>query len=291
MPSRSCDGLLPLVAAMLLPGTRALLAGRMVPQAWPESRPDSMTDLGQALTAGPGISLLVLGTYPADFNMIEYAQLLRHYLPQLQAKGVTRTMAVVNGPPSACAKLASLLDLPAEVELFADEAGEAGREFGVSRGWRPDDDGINPYLKLLAMLVGLGAGSTLPSVITGYLGNPRGTHGWITSALAQGQAAGRWPQAALDLEPGTELVVRNAFDELPLVGGWGRRPLELATLRLQTMLGVSLSNWSPLKPTDERCLTQLGGLVAVDADGRVVYEWRDGGICNVCNFEALLEAL
>ena len=39
------------------------------------------------------------------------------------------------------------------------------------------------------------------------------------------------------------------------------RPLELATLRLQTMLGVSLANWDELQPVDDRCLTQLGGLV------------------------------
>ena len=84
---------------------------------------------------------------------------------------------------------------------------------------------------------------------------------------------------------------RSAFDELPLVGGWGRRPLELATLRLQTMLGVSLAHWEDLKPTDDRCLTQLGGLVAVDTDSRVVYEWKDGGICHVADFERLLQAL
>eukprot|EP00966_Prymnesium_polylepis_P313268 7238663-Prymnesium_polylepis.1 len=82
------------------------------------------------------------------------------------------------------------------------------------------------------MLVGLGAGGTLPSVITGYIGNPWGKAGWIEAALAQGQAAGRWPGMALDL--GADgAVERNAFTELPLVGGWGRRPLELATLRLQ----------------------------------------------------------
>ena len=38
-------------------------------------------------------------------------------------------------------------------------------------------------------------------------------------------------------------VTSSKFAELPAVGGWGRRPLELATLRLQTMIGVSLGNW------------------------------------------------
>ena len=42
-------------------------------------------DLGKALEA-PGTTLLVLGTYPADFNMIEYAQRLTHYLPALKER-------------------------------------------------------------------------------------------------------------------------------------------------------------------------------------------------------------
>jgi len=272
-------------------------------------------DLGEALQA-PGTSLVVLGTYPADFNMIEYAQRLRYYLPALRAKGVSRVLCTVNGKPSSVERLSELIELPAEIELLADESGEAGRAFGCSRGWRPDDASLSPYAKLLGMLllphhprdrnpcwirypggmvlgmlIGLGAWRTLPAVITGYLGNPGGKHGWIEAALAQGQRAGRptFNGIILDLD-GDGKVRRSAFDELPLVGRWGRRPLELATLRLQTMLGVSLASWDELQPTDERCLTQLGGLVAV-RDGAVVYEYRDNGICAACDFEELLKAL
>jgi hypothetical protein len=222
--------------------------------------------------------------------MIEYAQKVTHYLPALQNAGVSRVLCVVNGDAAAAAKLAEMVGLPAQVELLADPAGEAGRDFGVSRGWRPDDDEMSPYVKLLGMLVGLGARDTLPSVIAGYIGNPRGTAGWIQSALAQGQRAGRWPDMALDVDE-AGAVRRNSFDELPLVGGWGRRPLELATLRLQTMLGISLANWGELQPTDGRCLTQLGGVVAVAPDGRTAYEYRDTGICAVADFEEILKAL
>ena len=56
------------------------------------------------------------------------------------------------------------------------------------------------------------------------------------------------------------------------------------------MLGVSLAKWDELQPADDRCLTQLGGLVAV-RDGKVVYEWKDNGICAVAHFEDLLKAL
>uniref|UniRef100_A0A7S2CKG8 Uncharacterized protein n=1 Tax=Haptolina brevifila TaxID=156173 RepID=A0A7S2CKG8_9EUKA len=255
-------------------------------------------NLGDALST-TGTTLLVLGTYPADFNMIEYAQKLRHYLPALQDKGVERVLCTVNGKQSSCELLAELVGIPETVELLSDEEGVAGRAFGVGRGWLADEDEIDlfgritvpmsPYAKLLGMLVGLGAGNTLPSVIAGYVGNPSGVHGWIESALAQGQSKGRWPDMALDVGAAGD-VERNSFDELPLVGGWGRRPLELATLRLQTMLGISLAKWDELQPVDDRCLTQLGGLVAV-RDGSVVYEWKDNGICAVAHFEDLLKAL
>ena len=242
---------------------------------------------------------VIFGTYPADFNMIEYAQRVTHYLPKLTEAGVSRVLCVVNGKPESCNLLSELVGLPDAVELLSDEAGDAGRAFGVSRGWLPDQDVVelgeevkiplSPYAKLFGMLLGLGAGNTLPSVITGYLGNPSGKNGWIVQALAQGQRAGRWPDIALDVDASGG-VTRNAFDELPVVGGWGRRPLELATLRLQTMLGVSLARWSDLQPTDDRCLTQLGGLVVVK-DGEQIFEYKDNGICAVCDFEKLLEAL
>ena len=123
-------------------------------------------NLGDALSS-KGTTVLVLGTYPADFNMIEYGQKVRHYLPGLKEKGVDRVLCVINGKPSSCTLLADLIGLPDEVELLSDEAGEAGRAFGVGRGWLPDQDKVevfgtdvpvSPYAKLFGMLLGLGAG-------------------------------------------------------------------------------------------------------------------------------------
>jgi hypothetical protein len=143
------------------------------------------------------------------------------------------------------------------------------------------------------MLIGLGASGTLPSVIAGYIGNPSGVHGWIESSLAQGAIAGRWPSNAVEVDGLSGRVSVNKFDELPLVNGWGRRPLELATLRLQNMVGLSLVHWDQLKPTDDRCLTQLGGC-AVYAPGQPdtpLFEYRDNGICGVANFGKMVKAL
>jgi len=101
-------------------------------------------DLGQVDSK----TLLVLGTYAADFNAIEYAQRLRHYLPQLKEKGIDSFKMVLNASPEAALSLKDMLDIPDEVTLYADPSGEAGRKFGVGTGWRPDDTSLSPYLKV-----------------------------------------------------------------------------------------------------------------------------------------------
>lgn len=261
-----------------------VLAGISLPRA----ADGKMVDLGAELDR-PGQNVLcVLGTYAADFNAIEYGQLLRHYAPKLKDK-VGKTILVLNAERDSCQRFAELLDLPKSVEILSDPEGKAGLDFGVGRGWLPDAP-VSPYVKLFGMLWGLGAPKTLVNVIAGYIGNPGGENGWITDAMAANQRAGRWPDSALELGADGAVAV-NKFDELPIVGGWGRRPLELATLRLQNMLGISLENWEELKPTDLQTLTQLGGCVVVDGENAVAFEHRDSGICGCANFEELLRKL
>ena len=236
----------------------------------------------------------MFGTYAADFNAIEYGQRVRSYLPLLEAKGVEAVRVVLNADPPSCEALAKMLDLPSSVELLSDPSGAAGRAFGVGTGFRPDDSDMSPYLKLFAMLLGLGAPLTLPYVIAGYIGNPFGSSQWIVDALSVGQQQGRWPGNVLELNGVTGEVEANKFAELPVVGSWGRRPLELATLRLQNMVGISIAHWSELAPDLDRhpqVLTQLGGCLVLDADGSVKFEWRDPGICAVAPFEEILRSL
>lgn len=265
-------------------------------------RSGAPVDLSEFLTDendGGGSTLLVLGTYAADFNSVEYAQRLRYYLPDLREKcGVRRFGLVLNCEADAATKLTELVDLDttSSVELLVDPDGAAGRAFGVGRGWRPDDVETSPYLKLFGMLWGLGAWATLPAVIGGYIGNPFRGQPWIEDALAVGQRQGRWPDTALELSNDEEqsVVVENKFAALPLVGEWPRRPLELATLRLQNMIDISIKNWDALAPTadalEKGVLTQLGGCVVVDpSTGTTLFEWKDPGICAVANFEDILE--
>ena len=253
---------------------------------------DEQLDIGDALAATPagGKTLLMLGTHAGDFNTVEYAQRCRHFLPLLKESGVSRFMLVTNSDAAAASKLCELLDVPSEVELFADPTGEAGRAFGVSRGFRPDDDRFSPFAKLFFAGIGLGPPwMTLPAVLTGYFGNPSGRREWIETALKQGQLAGRWPSVLELSEDGG--ILANKFADAPLVGGWGRRPFELATLRLQNLIGVQGQNWDVLKPVDDRCLTQLGGLTVVGEGGDALYSWTDEGLCDVPEFYEILEAI
>ena len=114
--------------------------------------------------------------------------------------------------------------------------------------------------------------------------------------MAVGQKKGRWPDMALVLDEDTGSVTTNKFTELPVVGSWPRRPLELATLRLQNMMDISIKNWKELAPGEDALkagvLTQLGGCVVYDADKKeTIFEWKDPGICAVANFEQILEKI
>ena len=250
-------------------------------------------DVGAALaaTAAGGKTMIVLGTHAGDFNMVEYAQRVRFFWQQLRDKGVDRCVMVVNGEASSCQQLAQLVDLPDAVELLADPTGEAGRRFGVSRGFRPDDAALSPNAKLFVVGIGLGPPwGTLPAVLAGYLGDPNGRREWIEAALLQGQRAGRWP-AVLELAADGS-VAKNKFDDFPLLGtSWGRRPLELATLRLQNLIGIQIGHWGALKPVDDRCLTQLGGCAVVGPAGEPLYSWVDRGLCDVPDMHELLDAI
>ena len=75
------------------------------------------------------------------------------------------------------------------------------------------------------------------------------------------------------------------------VSGWNVRPLELATLRLQNLLGVQLANWAALKPVDDRLLTQLGGCTVVGPGGTPLFNWLDRGLCDVVDFEDVVDSI
>ena len=275
---------------LLLPGIRGFSVNQL-DGVKVTTRSKTEVDVGEVLKKSETKTLVIFGTYAADFNMIEYVQRCKAYGSQLREAGCGRTVMIVNAEPEATEKLCEVMNLE-DVEVLSDPTGTAGRVFGVGRGWLPETDSIeifgqtipiSPFAKLFGMLWGLGAWATLPAVIGGYLGNPVQAQPWIDVALKENSDAGRWPAATSD-----------KFAALPVVGSWGRRPLELATLRLQNMLGISLKYWEDLRPLDAnlKVLTQLGGCCVLDESGsKILYEWRDPGICAVAKFEDILAAL
>lgn len=248
-------------------------------------------------------TMIVFGTHAGDFNTIEYMQKIRACLPELQSKGgIDRIFIIVNGEPKQCKLLASILDFPTTstttegddvaIEILSDPTGEAGRKFGVSRGFRPDDPSLSPFVKQFCSGIGIGPPwMTLPAVLPGYFGDPNGRREWIESSLKQGQLAGRWPDMILELDD-DQNIIANKFDDTPLgLGSWGRRPFELATLRLQSLVGIQIKHWSELKPVDDRCLTQYGGCAVVEKGGNAIYSWVDRGLCDVPDMHDILEVL
>ena len=258
--------------------------------ALPRVKDGASVHLGDALAATTDSkTLLCFGTHAADFNAIEYLQKIRFYLPRLRDAGVSRVACVLNADAAQCRTLAELLDVPDDVELFSDPTGEAGRKFGVSRGFRPDDDALSPYIKLFVVGIGLGPpwGTLLP-VLRGYVGAPTGKRDWIQATMQQAQRAGRFPEPLELAADGS--IAKNRFDDMPLVNDWGVRPFELATMRLQNLI-MQISRYGELGPKDPRCLTQLGGMVVVGAGGEPEYAWLDQGLCDLPDFEDVLGAL
>ena len=257
--------------------------------ALPRVSDGASVHLGDALAATTDRTLLCFGTHAADFNAIEYLQKIRFYLPRLRDTGVSRVACVLNADVAQCRTLAELLDVPGDVELFADPTGEAGRKFGVSRGFRPDDAALSPYVKLFVVGIGLGPpwGTLLP-VLRGYVGAPSGKRDWIEATMQQAQSAGRVPEPLELAADGS--IAKNRFDDTPLVSDWGVRPFELATMRLQNLI-MQISRYGELGPKDPRCLTQLGGMVVVGAGGEPEYAWLDRGLCDLPDFEDVLGAL
>ena len=217
-----------------------------------------------------------------------------------------------------------------QIDLFVDNTGEVGRTWGVNRGLWPNisNKHLHPYLKLFIMLpfgFGDGVQGTFPAIMNGYVGNSsrKNDHPWIQDAFAIGQIKSRWPNFILELSrhdngiddnigndheddnndnrvsSSTEhrfTVLHSKFSDFPYVGNWGRRPFELATLRLQSMMGISVKQWQQLSPNEEALdngvLTQMGGCVVVNADtGEIVYDWKDNGVCATADFESMIHIL
>lgn len=196
-------------------------------------------------------------THFADLSSWEYAQKLNQkVLPQLREQGL-QVITVGLGSPENARLFSSTLDFPLE-GLYADPTGAAYSALGFSPGFAPGAD-INPYLKLLPMLAGIGSPGTLQEVIRGYVGDR------------------------------SAKPVFNSATPFDILGQNYQRPFELATLRLFNMIGI-LPKWGELSPPDTKLLVQQGGTLVFKGTD-VIFRHNDSGILKYTDIDALMAAI
>lgn len=230
----------------------------------------SLWDSGASSDA---VALFCFLTHFGDLTTAEYSQLiLRKILPEIAADAVAapaadsapaqapapvRVVVVGLGSRDNARAFSELVGFPLEL-LYCDPDGEAYRRLEFSPGFAPDTP-VNPYLKLLPMLAGIGSPGTIQEVLRGYVG---------------------------DRERSPVFGGSTPFDVL---GTGYQRPFELATQRLFNMNTV-LSNWSKLAPAKEDLLTQQGGTI-IFRGGQDVFFHKDSGILMYANVDDVLSSL
>ena len=207
--------------------------------------------------------LVLIWSQLGDFDSLEYAFVLQRELAKLQAQGITMR-AIGIGDRQSGQQFCQYTGFPPPEWLFVDPNAEIHQKLELYQGLATKvpflSAGQNAWLNLMLMCAGIGSPGTLAEVLRGYKGDRQA------------------PQLIADEE-----VIRDT--PLPpikgsffnLAGGKGfQRPFELATLRLRNMTEV-LSNWKTYVP-NSAYLTQRGATFLFDAEGELLYEYRDRAI-------------
>lgn len=201
--------------------------------------------------------LFAFATHFADLTTWEYARVLKMERKKLQEANVKLVFVGIGTVEQA--KLFCQECGFEEEDVYCDPRGENYRKLGFNRGFAPDAN-VSGYLKLLAMLAGLGSPGTIPEVLRGYLGD-KNAKPWFSEEETMGKL-------------------------FKSVGVGYQRPFELATVRLQNMVSV-LSRWKELSPENDKLLTQLGGTLAFRGS-ELVYRFDDRGILVYADVDELI---
>ncbi|GBF89296.1 hypothetical protein Rsub_02173 [Raphidocelis subcapitata] len=204
-------------------------------------------------------AVVVFLTHFGDLTTWELGRALKlKALQPLEEAGV-QVITVGLGEPANARAFASASGYPSD-HLYADTTAACYSALGFTPGFLAGVDGVDPYLKLLPMLAGIGSPGTVQEVLRGYVGD----------------------RSAPPIFDGT---LGKAFGVL---GEGYQRPFELATLRLQNMASV-LSKWGELAPSDRKLLTQQGGVLVFDGCD-LLYKHSDPGILRYAPPEEVLAA-
>jgi hypothetical protein len=197
-----------------------------------------------------------------DFDTLEYAWWLQREAERIQRQGVV-IRAVGIGDRASGQRFCDYTGFPPDC-LFVDPKAELHQKLnlypGLSLKLKSLSTAQNAWINLMLMCAGIGSPGTLAEVFRGYRGDRKA------------------PQLINDEEvvKATPLPpLKGSF--FNKAGGKGyQRPFELATLRLRNMAEV-LSHWNTYVP-DAAYLTQRGGTFLFNAQGELLYEYRDRGI-------------
>ena len=197
-----------------------------------------------------------------DFDTLEYAWWVQHDCTKLERLGI-EVRAVGIGDHPAGQKFCAYTGFPSE-HLYVDPTASLHNQLDLYKGLSLNLPGLNTrqngYLNLLLMCAGIGSPGTLREVLRGYTGDRS-----APQLIADDETVKAAPLPALKGE-----VFKAA-------GGKGfQRPFELATLRLRNMAEV-LSHWNTYVP-NATYLTYRGATFLFEADGKLLYEWRDRNI-------------
>lgn len=203
--------------------------------------------------------LILVWPQLGDFDTMEYAWWVMRDRKKLNNLGID-VRAVAIGNIDAGKRFCEYTRFPAD-SLFIDPTAKLHQALGLYQGLSLSIPGLTPqqggYLNLLLMCAGMGSPGTLREVFRGYVGDRT-----APQLIADDEVVKAAPLPALKGE-----VFKAA-------GGKGfQRPFELATLRLRNMAEV-LSHWKTYVP-NAAYLAQRGATFLLDAEGEVLYEWRD----------------
>ena len=206
--------------------------------------------------------LVVVLPQLGDFDSLEYVWWLQREASKLQEKSIT-VRAIGIGDCNSGEKFCQYTGFPAE-HLFVDPDAEIHGSLelysGLSFKLPLLSTGQNAWLNLMLMCAGIASPGTLSEVFRGYKGDRT-----APQLIADEEVIRDTPLPAM----------KGSF--FKLAGGTGfQRPFELATLRLRNMTEV-LSSWNTYVP-NSAYLTQRGGTFLFDAEGNLLYEYRDRGI-------------
>ncbi len=195
--------------------------------------------------------VIVMGQL-GDFDSMEYAQALVPRLSELEQAGIS-LQAIAIGDQTGADRFCGFTGFPRQA-LEVNSSSTLHEALGLYAGLKLPG---GPWPGFLLMCAGIGSPGTLQEVLRGYTGDRR-----AAAIFGDDDMVKAWPLPAFP----ASMFAR--------AGGCGfQRPFELATKRLSNM-GEVLSNWRTYVPVDDH-IAQRGGTFLIDADGSLLYEWRE----------------